>query len=142
MIPVMYQTPTGRLFRNDFDRLFEDFFSPAVLSPRHTGFPAVNIWEQEHNYFVEAEIPGLSLEDLEISVMGKELTIRGKRPELKGEAFHRRERGVGSFTRVIQLPTLLETNAVEATLRNGILTVRLPKAEEVRPKKIQIRSAS
>lgn len=142
MFPTMYQTPATRPYNNDFNRFFEDFFAPTVLSPRRSSFPAVNIWEQEHNFFVEAELPGLSLADLEISVMGRELTLKGKRPETKGETYHRRERGVGNFTRVIQLPTLLATDSVEAMFKNGILTVRLPKAEEVRPKKIQIKSVS
>ena len=142
MFPIMYQTPTSRNYRSDFDRFFEGFFAPQLLSPRTSTFPAVNIWEQEHNFFVEAELPGMSLEDLDISVMGRELTIKGTRPEIKGDTYHRRERGVGNFTRIIQLPTTLATDSVEAQLRNGILTVRLPKAEEVRPKKIQIKSVS
>lgn len=142
MFPIMYQSPTARLYPNDFDKFFEDFFAPTVLSPRRSSFPAVNIWEQEHNFFVEAELPGLVLEDLEISVMGRELTVKGKRPETAGDTYHRRERGVGNFTRVIQLPTALAIDSIEARLRNGVLTVRLPKAEEVRPRQIQIKSVS
>lgn len=127
-------------FREEMDRLFEGFFGPSAVAGRT--FPAMNIWEQGDNVFAEAELPGLKNEDVEVSVVGNELTIRGRRvaAEPKGVAFHRRERGEGEFTRSLQLPVEINADKVHAAMKDGVLLVTLPKAEAAKPRKIQVTS--
>ena len=142
---VFAGNPLGR----DFERLMSELMvgrqTARAVTPRAgSTSPAVNIWESDHCYFLEAEIPGVKMEDLDISVLGKELTIRGDRKaeELPEKAaFHRRERGIGSFARVVQLPSEINAEAVEAMLKNGVLTLRLPKIEAAKPRKIAVAKA-
>jgi HSP20 family protein len=135
--------PVAQL-RDEVDRLVGDFLgnvhgvSQAWGAAR--GFPAVNLWEEGDALFAEAELPGVKTEDIDVSVVGSELTIRGRRPESAGEStsFHRRERGTGEFSRTLRLPFEVDPAAVEATLRDGVLLVKLPKAASARPRKIQV----
>ena len=121
------------------DRLFDDAFRGFPM--RAPGgwfapsFPAVNVWEDAESVYVEAELPGLKLDDLELAVMGDELTIKGERKHVDDEdvAYHRKERGTGCFSRVFRLPVGVNADKVEASLRDGILTVTLPKAAEATP---------
>jgi len=136
-----------RLLRGEFDRLFSDFVEsiPASesfgLRGRHP-FPAVNAWEDDTAVYVEAELPGLAMEDLEVLVMGDELTLKGERKEREreGATYHRRERGIGTFSRVLRLPIQVDADKVEATLRDGVLTVKLPKAQAALPRRIELKS--
>jgi HSP20 family protein len=100
----------------------------------------VNIWQNENDVFAEAEVPGVKGEDLDISVVGNELTIKGNRQPAGDEntAYHRRERGAGAFARVIRLPVDVEADKVQASLRHGVLTLTLPKAEAAKPRKINV----
>lgn len=129
--------------RNEVDRLFGDFFAPvgAPTSASARVFPALNVWEKDDTLFVEAEVPGLNTGDLDISVIGSQLVIKGRRAgfEEQGVAFHRRERGAGEFTRTIELPTDVNPDAVEASLTDGVLLLTLPKAEAAKPRKIQVK---
>jgi len=105
--------------------------------------PAVNLWEENDAVVLEAELPGLELEDLEIFVTGhNQLTIKGERkaPIVEKGTQHRQERGFGKFTRMITLPFAVEENNVEARFENGVLNVRLPKHESAKPRKITIKS--
>lgn len=137
--------PIARL-RDEFDRFFDDFRElPGELGMRflgRPGFPAVNLWEDNQNLYAEAEVPGLKMSDLEVFVLNDELTIKGERQEKaeEGTSFHRRERGTGKFSRVIRLPFEVDANRVEATLRDGVLTVKLPKSPAVLPRKIEVKS--
>ena len=133
--------------RDEVDRLFTNVLThPTVTGAARLvagrGFPAVNVWENTENLFVEAEVPGLKAEDLDITVVGDELTIKGQRPdELEGDpAFHRRERGVGSFTRVVRLTSEVDADKVQASLNDGVLLLTLPKAEAAKPRKIQVKT--
>jgi HSP20 family protein len=107
---------------------------------RPASFPALNIWEVGDHLYAEAELPGVNGDDLDVSVVAGDLTIRGHRnPQTEeGTAFHRRERGTGEFTRVVRLPIEVDANRVEATLKDGVLLVKLPKAESAKPKKIKV----
>jgi len=145
----MARFPVGlgtRRLGGDFDRLvhglFRDFptFGPVRFEGSR-GFPALNAWEDRENIFVEAEIPGLAIENLDIQVKGDELTISGERKPAvaEGLTYHRRERGTGAFRRVVRLPVEIDANKVDASLRDGVLTLRLPKAEAVRPRKIEVK---
>lgn len=106
-------------------------------------FPAMNVWTNEDNAIVSAELPGVDKETLDISVEGDTLTLRGNCPAAdveEGATYHRRERGCGSFGRTVQLPFAVETDGVEATLEQGVLRIVLPRAEEDKPKKISIKT--
>jgi HSP20 family protein len=132
--------------RSQMDRLVGDFFGPmtGTYSPRAASaapsFPAVNVWEHGDHLYAEAELPGLKSEDVDISVVGDELVLRGRRGQAQGEdaAYHRRERGTGEFNRVLRLPVEVDAERVEATLKDGVLVVKLPKAESAKPKKIKV----
>jgi HSP20 family protein len=138
--------PAGALhqLRNEMDRLMTDVFRPwmeGTGSGRNQ--PAVNVWEDAESLKVEAELPGVKSEQLDISVIGNQLSLRVERPELeeRGVTYHRRERPVGILVRVLRLPTEVNGDRVQAELRDGVLTITLPKAEAARPRKIKISGA-
>ena len=139
--------PINRL-REEMDRLVTDFFGNAAAAPSFfqrlaTGtYPPLNVWEQGDNLFAEAELPGLKQEDLEVTVVGNELTLSGKRvaTEEANTSYHRRERVMGEFSRSLRLPFDIDASQVEATLANGVLTVKLPKAQSARPIKVEVRN--
>jgi HSP20 family protein len=141
---IRFEPLTG--LRSEMDRLFNEFACGTTAgrcnAPSPTaGFPPVNVWEDERNLFAEAELPGLTLENIEVLVQGNELTIKGCRPdgETEGATWHRRERGVGEFGRVLRLPVEVNADKVQASLRDGVLTITLPKAESVLPRKIEVK---
>jgi HSP20 family protein len=105
-------------------------------------FPALNVWEDGDNFMVEAELPGLGLGDVEVLVVGNELTIKGERKieKKEGVSYHRQERGTGSFSRLLRLPVMIDAGKVEASFKDGVLTVRLPKAEAAKPRRIEVKS--
>ncbi|NOT02678.1 MAG: Hsp20/alpha crystallin family protein [Phycisphaerales bacterium] len=129
--------------RREMDRLIDGFGIGILQSPLRAvgGYPAVNVWDEGTSVCVEAEVPGVKREQLDLYVVGKELTIKGNREVATGESvsYQRRERGTGEFTRVIPLPVEVDSNTIEAKLCDGVLTVRLPKAERARPRQIEVR---
>ena len=133
--------------RRELDRLFTDFFQPARGLASGLvgagGYPALNLWEDESSFHAEAELPGLKLEDLEIHVLGNQLVIKGERkPEAAaGATQHRSERPTGPFGRVVRLPAEVNAEKVEASLKDGLLHVSLPKAEAAKPRKVKVVSA-
>ncbi|MFL5244922.1 MAG: Hsp20/alpha crystallin family protein [Gemmataceae bacterium] len=109
----------------------------------NAGFPAVNIWEDADKVYVEAELPGLDLKDLEIYVTGgNQLTLKGERKQNMPEkgVWHRQERGFGTFTRVITLPFNVDADKVDARFENGVLLVQLAKHESAKPRKITVKA--
>lgn len=136
--------------REEMDNLFENFLGQGwnpfgALSPVSglvRGYPPLNVWEDEQNLYAEAEVPGLRMEDLEVYVVGNELTVKGERKAGEGgqETFHRRERGIGSFQRTVPLPMPIDAEKVEASLRDGVLTITMPKAQEAKPRKIEVKA--
>jgi HSP20 family protein len=106
-------------------------------------FPALNVSEDEGNLYVRAELPGVVPEEIEITTKENNLIIKGERKiTARGEkvAYHRREREAGSFRRIISLPTRVDADRVDAVCKNGVLTVTLPKAAEVKPRQIEVKS--
>jgi HSP20 family protein len=106
-------------------------------------FPAVNIWVAGDNAIVTTELPGIDTKAIEISVVGKSLTIRGARePELRkeDESYHRRERWYGEFTKTTELPFDVEASKVEARVKKGILRISAPRAAADKPRKITVTS--
>jgi len=106
-------------------------------------YPPMNLTEDEDNYYVRAELPGVEASDLEIMVEGESLSLKGERKirAAEGVSYHRRERNSGSFRRTIALPAAIEAGQVKAAARDGVLTVTLPKAAETKPRQIKVESA-
>jgi HSP20 family protein len=106
-------------------------------------FPALNVWSDDDAVHVEAEVPGLRLEQLELTIAGDQLTLAGERPEVlePGVTRHRSERAVGRFSRTLTLPFPIEPSRVDARLVDGVLAVDLPKAQAVRPVKVEIKAS-
>ena len=128
--------------QSDMNRLFNQY-SPTRLRTAPS-YPSINIWtNNEEGQFVSAEMPGVCVEDIDINVNDNVLTISGQRSldEVPEDArFHRRERSSGEFSRTIQLPYAVELDKVEASFKDGILNIMLPKAEAEKPKQIAIKS--
>jgi HSP20 family protein len=129
--------------RNEVDRLLTGFFGPTAdgfLPGVFRNQPPVNVWEQQDALKVEMELPGIKSEQLDISVAGNELSIKVNRPDVaqEGVTYHRRERPVGAFSRIVRLPVEVDADRVEADLRDGVLTITLPKAESAKPRKINV----
>jgi HSP20 family protein len=127
------------------DRLFDEFgfdFGRAGGLRQPRSYPALNIWDDGDALCAEAEIPGVRKEDLEISAMGNELIIKGRRtlPEGGKRTYHRQERLSGEFVRAITLPVDVDADRIEASLNSGVLSLRLPKAETAKPRKITVRA--
>ncbi len=106
-------------------------------------YPPVNLSEDADRLYLRAELPGVAAKDLEISVEGENLILKGKRSydEPEGVSYHRRERTAGVFRRVITLPVQVQADKVAASLKDGVLTINLPKADEVKPRQIQVVAA-
>ena len=105
-------------------------------------YPALDLWQDSENLYVEAELPGLELEELEIYVTGEDqLTLKGKReaPTVENGTWHRREREFGSFARALTLPHAVDADRVEAAFKHGIVTIALPKQEDAKPRRISVR---
>jgi HSP20 family protein len=137
--------PVLRL-HGEMNRLFESFFedAPALATrPYARGWPALNTWEDGDAAWVEAELPGLAMDDVEVLVSGSDVTINGERRIAAPDnaAWHRRERSQGRFSRTLSLPWEIDADKVEARLQDGVLTVRLPKCETCKPKKVKVLTA-
>lgn len=136
--------------RSEFHRLQDEMdrlFGRWGVNPRsplgRSLFPPVNLWEDASNVYLETELPGLEMSDLEILVSGgNQLSIKGERkqPDSTNGTWHRQERGFGSFGRVIELPSPVDSEAVNATFTHGVLLVTLPKREEAKPRRIEVKS--
>lgn len=105
--------------------------------------PPLNLWEDDNNLYVEAELSELELSDLEIFVDGdNQLSIKGqhKQPEQEEGIWHRRERGHGSFSRIGELPQYVDSEKVTAELKHGVLTITLPKRHEAKARRIEVKA--
>jgi HSP20 family protein len=140
MIPSMLY---GSPFR-DLRRLQEEMerLTRSATSPQ--GFPAINVYAHQDGIVITAELPGVKEDDLDITVHRDTVTLRGQRqdqPEA-AQGYHRRERRSGAFGRTFSLPFQVDPERVEATLRNGILTVTLHRHEQDKPKRIRVSAGS
>ena len=128
--------------QRQMDHLFERTYIPRMRSA--PSFPAMNVWTNEEDMIITAELPGVSVEDIDISVIGETLTLTGERkPDLIEEEvrYHRQERGYGKFTRSLELPFRVDANEVEASFDKGVLHITLPRSEADKPKKIAVKVA-
>ena len=127
--------------REEFDRVFDTSFGSVFrpLGSLNRWNPAVDVYQNKDQYTVHAELPGLKKEEIELSLNGDTLTISGERKqETKSEEGSRTERFFGKFQRSVILPVPVNAEKVNATYKDGILTVVLPKAEEAKPKQIPV----
>jgi len=124
-------------------RLFDATGRDTMGELRSGVFPPLNVSQDHENYYVRAEVPGIGPKDLEITALGRKLSISGKR-ELEREneraSYHRKERAEGAFSRTVTLPAEFDPDKVNASYKAGILTVTLPKADAAKPRQIVIKS--
>jgi len=129
--------------REAMDRLFDDAFTRPISVSGVSGMPAVDMFQTNDNVVVKASLPGLKADDVDITITGETLTLRGEfkqENEQKESSYHMREQRFGSFERSILLPTDVEANKAKADFENGILTITMPIAEAVKPKSITIKA--
>ena len=138
--------PFGELgsFRKEMDRFWDEFFGKRPVSRAFTEewLPSVDISETKDKLLIKAELPGLEAKDVNVSISGDLLIIKGekkKEEEEKDEHHHYVERYSGSFQRVFQLPAGVKGDKVEATFDKGVLKITLPKVEEAKKKEIEIK---
>ncbi len=138
-----YSNPFQEIDRmkREMDRLLAGLSGQGGYQLTSGVYPAVNIYEEGENFVVEAELPGIKSEDLDIAVEGSTLTLRGSRRngEDEGVSYHRRERKPGSFHKAVNLPADVNTEKVVAEFKNGVLKIVLPKAEHAKPRKIAVK---
>jgi HSP20 family protein len=132
-------------WRQAFERFFGEPFDFRFMQPwRLDQFePMMDMAEDEQAYIVKASVPGVKPEEVEVTLQHNILTIKGEakeEKEIKEENYHMRERRYGSFMRSVTLPTEVKAEEIEAKHENGVLTVRLPKAEASKPKKIAVKA--
>jgi len=132
--------------QSEMNRLFDGFFGRPSQVGQVGGMervwaPAVDMYETKDELVITAELPGLTEKDLQLSITGDMLTIRGERrwdQEVKQDNYYRGERWFGKFERALPLPIPVQAEKVKASYRDGVLIVTLPKAEEIKPKEIKI----
>ncbi len=131
-------------FRQEMDRLFGRWgFDSETWPGLAVSYPAINLWEDADFVYAEAELPGQKLQDLEITVTGdNRLTIKGERktPAPENAEWHRQERGFGAFERIIDLPVSMDASKVEARFDNGVLTIKMAKSPQAKPRKIVVKA--
>ncbi len=139
-----YRNPSAIEEMDRLQREMNRLFSSAQGQRQSAGYPAVNIWTSNEGAILTTEIPGVSTDNLDISIAGDTITLSGSRdaPEIGEEdSYHRQERGSGRFSRTIQLPFPVEVQKVDAQFRKGVLKISLPRSESDRPKKIAVKNS-
>ncbi len=129
--------------RELMDRMLEEPFTRGMNPGGMLSAPAVDLYQTDEEVIVKASLPGVKPDEINISVTGDVLTIRGEVSEEKStkeSTYHLRERRFGSFSRTIPLPTVVMAEKGKADFENGILTLTLPKAEELKPKTIAVKA--
>jgi len=128
--------------RRQMDELYGAISGGALPMPSAGVFPLTNVTEDNENYYVRAELPGIKSDELDIQVTADGISISGERKisaEGNGVKYHRREREAGKFSRLINLPGEVDVNKVEAFMENGILKVTIPKSEAAKPRQITVK---
>jgi HSP20 family protein len=135
-----------RDIQSEVNRLFDSFFGRPLMFAGTAGTervwaPVADLYETKDDLVVSLELPGVREKDVMVSITGDLVTVRGERKfdrEIKNESYHRLERAFGKFERNLQLPMPVQADKVKATYRDGMLEIKLPKVEEVKPKEIKI----
>lgn len=138
-----YRAPSVWSEMSRLTREMDRLFGEARATSRAGVFPPLNLYDDGESLLARTEIPGIDPEDLEINATANALTIKGERKRSETDekaSFHRRERGNGTFSRSINLPQEIDPGKVKASYRLGVLEIMLPKAEEAKPRKVEIAS--
>ncbi len=138
LIPGRSYTPS----RDLFDRFFDDWDVPSLFSSESELVPAFDISENDKEFLVTAELPGIDSKDVELTISDGILSVKGEKKhekEDKGEDYHRVERRFGSFHRSFRIPGKVESDKIDASYKDGILKILLPKTEETETRKIDIK---
>ena len=128
----------------DMNRILSGQDAPRFARRARAAYPPLNVWASADGLVIDAEMPGVDPQDAEISVVGDELSLRGKvnaQEPADGETVLRRERPAGEFQRTLQLPFRANAGAVKATFKNGVLRIAVPRSEEEKPRKIAIEAS-
>ena len=142
---VKWQNPARSLFNvnNNLDSFFEDFFGNRMLTSDDTQIsPRINVEENENEWVISAELPGVAKEDVKVNFQDNYLTISGEKKfeqEEKDKNYHRVERSYGKFGRSLKIGNAILSEKIDAEYKDGILTIHLPKAEEAKPKLIDVK---
>ena len=129
--------------REAMDRLFDDAFTRPLTLRDGWSAPAIDMYQTDDEIVVKASLPGVKADEVQINITGEILTLKGETKQVdekKEQAWHMREQRWGTFERSIALPTEVVADNARAEFENGILTITLPKAEEVKPKIINIKA--
>ena len=144
-MPLMRWDPFRDIttLRARMNRILEESLPHATETESHAGswMPPVDIFEKEDSLVLEAELPGLKKEDLDIQIENNNLTLRGERKhqmETQEQDYFRIERSYGTFVRSFSLPATIQRERITAAMKDGVLQIVLPKAEEARPKKVEV----
>ncbi len=129
--------------REEINRLFDEFMSRTDTESLFGGnwHPHIDVIEQDEEFVVNAELPGLNKDNIKITITSNVLTISGEKKqieEIKEGSYSRIERRYGTFSRTFTLPTEVEQNKIKATFKDGILTINIPKSEKAKPKEINV----
>ena len=131
--------------RNHMNRAFGDFYFPTNREEGDLSMwnwnPVVDVYDNDDNIVLKAEIPGIDKKDIEIDVKGRVLTLKGERSsdnEVKEDNYYRRERCFGKFERAFNLPVNVELDKIKANYKDGLLEIEIPKPEEKKPKQITV----
>jgi HSP20 family protein len=129
--------------RNEMGRIFEDdWFGTVGGNGQRFGVPAVDVREHENDILVQAELPGVDMKDIDVSVSSNVLTIKGEKKaedEKQEEGYYYRESWSGAFQRSVTLPDTVDPDKVDAKMKDGVLRLNFPKKEEVKPRQINIK---
>lgn len=129
--------------QNAMDRIFEDVYPRKIRNIEGYGIPALDLYQTDDEIVIKASLPGVKPDDIHISVTGDVLCLRGeigRDEEVNDDSYHLRERSYGKFSRSISLPAPVVSDKAKAEFDKGILTLVLPKSEEVRPKTITVKA--
>jgi HSP20 family protein len=128
---------------SEMNRMFDGFFGRSLAGGERMWAPAVDMFETKDDLVVTVELPGMNEKDIQLAITGEMLTIKGERASepQKEASVYRGERWFGRFERNLTLPYAVQTDKVKASYRDGVLTIMMPKAEELKPKAIKIEIA-
>lgn len=129
--------------REEMDRFFRDATGEGTQEGPIGFIPPLDLAEDEEKFVVRLDLPGVKQSDIEITILGRTLTIKGeksKEEEIKEQNYHRVERFTGSFRRAISLPSGVDADKVKATYKEGVLQLEIPKKEEAKPKQITVQN--
>jgi HSP20 family protein len=144
MLPTLHseKNELARLHR-EMDDLFSTFFGGMPAWAERQVWPSLDVIENDNDITIKAEVPGCKAEDIDISVQGNTLTISGEKKQEKEEkekGYYYAERSYGSFRRDLSLPSEVEPNRIDASYKEGVLTIKMPKSEKAKAVKVRVKS--